>query len=52
MDSPSGLPFHFSGAVRMMEIDFSVEDTLSAGGPILARKMDMYKKQSNAAEAQ
>lgn len=36
----------------MIEIDFSVEDTLRVGGPILAGKMKMYKKQSNAAEAQ
>lgn len=51
MDSPSGLFFHFSGAVRMIEIDFSVEDTLTTGGSILAGKMNMYKKQTNAAEA-
>lgn len=51
MDSSSGLLFHFSGAVKTIEIDLSVEDTLTMGGSILAGKMNTYKKQSNSAEA-
>lgn len=35
----------------MIEIDLSVEDTLTMGGSILAGKMNMYKKPSNSAEA-
>lgn len=34
----------------MIEIDLSVEDTLTMGGSILAGKMNTYKKQSNSAE--
>lgn len=36
----------------MIEIDLSVEDTLTMGGSILAGKMNMYKKPSNSAKAQ
>lgn len=35
----------------MIEIDLSVEDTLTMGGSILAGKINMYKKQSKSAEA-